>query len=278
MTWTQDDVGTSSSQPREGIAIVAGVQVFRISTGQTDVTIGGEVFEAVAASRGEITLPTIGANGELQITLATSHPLVALFTGSGLPPQQASVTVHGHQVTSAESKVIWRGFITGMQCNGPAVTINAISRLGNVLQRKLPTITVGRQCPHILYDENCRVDRPPYTRSTFITLVNGRNVTVANLGGEANQWAKYGEIEVVATGQRMLITSQVGTALTLYLPLTGVVTGTSVKVYAGCDRKFSTCDQKFDNRENFGGFPQLPRGNPFRIGGGFGAMFSWTIT
>lgn len=50
-----------------------------------------------------------------------------------------------------------------------------------------------------------------------------------------------------------------GTQLFL-LPLAGAkpAAGDSFTVVAGCDKRFATCKAKFDNRENFRGFPHLP--------------------
>jgi len=36
-----------------------------------------------------------------------------------------------------------------------------------------------------------------------------------------------------------------------------------VKIYPGCDRVRATCESKFDNLDNFGGFPWIPTKNPF---------------
>lgn len=45
----------------------------------------------------------------------------------------------------------------------------------------------------------------------------------------------------------------------LYLPLPFVPTsGSTFTIYPGCDKKMSTCDSKFSNLINFGGFPFIP--------------------
>ena len=44
------------------------------------------------------------------------------------------------------------------------------------------------------------------------------------------------------------------------------VVGQDVDVFAGCDHTVDTCDQKFDNVINYGGWPYVPSKNPFESG------------
>ena len=45
----------------------------------------------------------------------------------------------------------------------------------------------------------------------------------------------------------------------LWEPLRGIIeAGTSVRLTAGCDKRFQTCSGKFANLLNFQGFPDLP--------------------
>jgi hypothetical protein len=39
--------------------------------------------------------------------------------------------------------------------------------------------------------------------------------------------------------------------------------GRAFEAFAGCDRTFATCQSKFGNSLNFGGFPWIPAKNPF---------------
>jgi hypothetical protein len=45
--------------------------------------------------------------------------------------------------------------------------------------------------------------------------------------------------------------------------LPGLAVGNAFEAFAGCDRSFSTCQSKFGNSLNFGGFPWIPPKNPF---------------
>jgi len=67
-------------------------------------------------------------------------------------------------------------------------------------------------------------------------------------------------------GHRRMILSHVGDTVTLTAAILGLAPGSTVTAFAGCDHTISTCDSKFNNRENFGGFPYFPSINPFAGG------------
>jgi hypothetical protein len=115
-----------------------------------------------------------------------------------------------------------------------------------------------------------------------VISVSGRDVRVDLTGVTAGDtyradWAKFGEFVHVASGERMTIRLQtdlnpgVSTVadLSLQMPIVGLQIGDSVEVYAGCDWLVQTCNGKFGNKNNFGGFPELPTKNPF-IPAGYG--------
>ena len=48
----------------------------------------------------------------------------------------------------------------------------------------------------------------------------------------------------------------------LHMPFDDEVVGKQVIVYAGCDKTPQTCKNKFNNLQNFRGFPYIPVKNP----------------
>lgn len=70
-----------------------------------------------------------------------------------------------------------------------------------------------------------------------------------------------------SSGKRMGITDAVarhsGGTLVFFSPVgEWIAPGNALTVYAGCDKQFATCRQKFANGVNFQGFPHIP-GNDF---------------
>lgn len=53
--------------------------------------------------------------------------------------------------------------------------------------------------------------------------------------------------------------------LTIFNKFSFDIVGESVYLSSGCDKKNSTCAEKFNNISNFGGFPYMPTDNPFEV-------------
>lgn len=126
------------------------------------------------------------------------------------------------------------------------------------------------------------LDLAAFKTSTSVSLVKDRQtVTTALLAGFENGWFDFGHI-IWTSGQRSGKTDRVvrqingdsQTTLTFAEPIDDwVETGDALTIFAGCDRRFSTCQAKFSNALNFRGFPHIP-GSDFilrypRAGGDF---------
>ena len=80
-------------------------------------------------------------------------------------------------------------------------------------------------------------------------------------------------------GTLRFITGHSGSTLTLIRPLESLNSffakngygegygygygGLVIRIYPGCDRTKETCQSKFNNLNNYGGFPFIPLKNPF---------------
>ena len=62
-------------------------------------------------------------------------------------------------------------------------------------------------------------------------------------------------------GARLVLADRRPDELPAVLP--GLAVGVAFEAFAGCDRTFATCQSKFGNSLNFGGFPWIPAKNPF---------------
>jgi len=266
VTYDADDRGVESSQPREGFEFVLPAVTYRLTSAARDIVINGQTYRAGTIERGAAEFAVAGGQaGELEISLVATHP-IAQRCLSGLPPR-IDVNVYSKQLTSGEYQLVWSGLVVAVNVERHIVKLLVSQRLGIARTRRLPTITVGRQCAHVLYDQRCTVDRNAFRVDTSIALVNGRTITVDGIDGQSDQWALFGELFHVASGERITITKQIGTALELQLPIPGMQAEDAVQIYAGCAHDIDTCRTKFANHVNFGGLPDLPSTNPFTPNG-----------
>lgn len=251
------------NQPREGILFELPVATYRVATGTRNLVIDGFTYTAEPSQRDEVTLATSENGADLVVRLPVKHAVVKRWL-AGAPPKRVRVSVYRKQMTSGESERIWQGDVTSIALEGRVAALRVPSLLTESLQRRLPTVTVGRSCPHILYDANCRVDRADFDQSATVTAVDGRKITVSTVGGNPDDWFTFGEVLHVSSGERMTIHSQVGTEVTMQLAIYELKVGDTVTLFAGCDHLVGTCHTKFDNRVNHGGFVQLVTTNPLK--------------
>lgn len=261
MTFATDETSVEDSQPRDLYVFTLPVVTYRMTSATRNQTLEGQTYYAGTITRGAARPSTgDGAPGELEIELVASHQLVRSCLSIVPPP--VDVVIYREQLTSGEYEQVWSGRVVATSCSGHTAKLLVVQDIDRAITRRIPTISVGRECAHVLYDGGCTINRDLFKVETTITLANGPDVTVASIDGKPDGWATFGELFHVASGEWISITSQTGTSLKIHLPLP-MRTGDAVRVFAGCDHTIETCRTKFANHLNFGGLPDLPRSNPF---------------
>lgn len=160
-----------------------------------------------------------------------------------------------------------------------AGTIGELRRAGGAFEAELRGLTdalnvpLGRvfqkRCSAVLGDRDCTFDlnTPGYVSERPAEVVEENRVfRFGEMGGFAEDWFRHGVIRVLsgaATGLIGLIKrdrmESAGRVIELWQPLGAtVLQGDALRIEAGCDKRMSTCQFKFDNLLNFRGFPDIP--------------------
>jgi uncharacterized phage protein (TIGR02218 family) len=127
-------------------------------------------------------------------------------------------------------------------------------------------------CSADLGDSRCQIDlaSPTYRGSGAVTALNGTSSFFASgLGGFADGWFIAGRLVwqsgandgLAVEVKRHGTTGGVSFALWQAMP-EPIAPGDTFVVTAGCDKRFGTCRDRFNNAVNFRGFPHIP-GNDF---------------
>ena len=135
---------------------------------------------------------------------------------------------------------------------------------------QLLAIPIGRiytpECDAIFGDTRCKVDIAPFTKTGTVGTVTNNKVFVISgtAAGQIDKYYNYGKI-TFSSGLNNGITIQIDN----YASLTNIITlyeqtpytitaGDTFTAYAGCDRRFESCKTRFNNKDNFRGFPHIP--------------------
>jgi uncharacterized phage protein (TIGR02218 family) len=261
MSYQGEESSISGGAPRELYRFVHGSTRWLLTNLPTSYTYQGETYEPAAVRRGA---PEIGqdiARSGIEVRLPRDHALASLFVST---PADASVslTIYRMHITDSASEVIvyWRGRVAGARLTGSELALRCEPLLAS-MRRVGPRARYSLTCRHALYSAGCGASASTFRVAGTVQTVSGSVVTINEAGTKPNGYFVAGMLE--AGSVRRMIVAHSGTTLTLAAPVVGLVAGASVMMYAGCDHLLATCRDRFANVANFGGFPWIPRKNPF---------------
>jgi uncharacterized phage protein (TIGR02218 family) len=132
-----------------------------------------------------------------------------------------------------------------------------------LLNEKVPKRVIQASCPWGFGDSNCTANLATYTQAfTATTGSNQYTLTPATAFSQAAGYFTQGVVKCV-TGANAGLSQSVklhGSGnLQVTLPwLLTVSVGDTFSVVAGCDKSATTCTQKFNNKNHFGGAIDVP--------------------
>ncbi len=133
--------------------------------------------------------------------------------------------------------------------------------------------TIGRtfqaSCDAALGDARCGVDLNAAAfkaSGTVVSLSGDRSFTVSGLSGVAEGWFGLGTLHWLTganTGRKAEVLGHAVTGADVIItlleaPVRPAEVGNTFDIFAGCDKRFETCQAKFANAVNFRGFPHIP--------------------
>lgn len=124
-----------------------------------------------------------------------------------------------------------------------------------------------RTCPYVLYHGKCKLNRENFKVPATLTANLGNNgYTITEAGLFISDWFTTGMLADTAGNFRYIV-DHIGTQIVLMRALVTLIPPfpISVFLYPGCDRTIQTCDTKFQNKLNHGGFAYVPLKNPFTL-------------
>lgn len=192
------------------------------------------------------------------------------FARRYLDPAYAITTVtvfRGHHADPDHNlSVHWKGRLVGASSAGDSIKISAES-IFTSMRRVGNRARCQRQCRWALYRPGCNLNRADFETPATVTAISGLVLTVPEAAlapaddykaGIVNFDGVFGMVEVHNGSQLTLLTKIHG--LQEYIDLNG---SANILLAPGCNRTTRRCIDRFNNRDNMGGFEKLPEVNPF---------------
>lgn len=262
MSYSAYESSVDSGAVVELYEFVQGLQRFNYSSCDTDITFNSHVYSPFSATRNSIKQTEDIFKDNLAMVFPRGDVFASQFLGFA-PEDVTTLTIRrGHLSDPASEFIVyWKGRVIGAKTSGNEVTIDCESVFTSI---KRPGLRARFEysCRHSLYLKGCNVNRELYKLTGNILSISGSTVTIAGASLQANGFYTGG-IAVAENGASRFIVSHTGDALIFSRPIPGLSGDQTMNVYPGCDHLKETCNLKFSNTVNFGGFPWIPSRNPF---------------
>lgn len=253
----------------------AGITFFLTSANES-VEFGGDTYEPAPIKRGEVQKGSRLSIEQLNITLYALTDVVRQYIAF-YPSTTTNITVrrvHIDDVTLPSSE-IFAGYISNVTFSGSTAQIICASVFGT-LKFPVPSIYHQRTCNWNLFSIPCGVSiTDPNFHAIIFTDAFPSDIQDPALTPFGDDFFEGGFAELkpdsvddgIIDGETRLIVKHKGDTITIQFPFIQAVAGISsfIGVYAGCDKNFAECRDKFDAADRFGGFPFIPERNPNKI-------------
>jgi uncharacterized phage protein (TIGR02218 family) len=259
MSYVARENSVNSGQPIELYRFVAGMQRWTYTSAQNPVDHDGDTYKPITIRRAAIEQTNDLNRTGLDVTVPRDADIAAQFIATP-PDGVVSLTLFRRHAGDTETIVLWKGRILTVKLAGSESVLRC-EPVASALRRTGLRARYQLLCRHALYSSSCKALREIYQIEGRVHDVSGTAVQVDAAASMPDGYFVAGYLQS-PTGARMS-TAHRGKALTLVAPMTSLAEGESVRLYAGCDHSTATCLTRFNNIENFGGFPFIPTKNPF---------------
>jgi uncharacterized phage protein (TIGR02218 family) len=266
MSFDAIETAIDLGQPIRLYKFFRGTMVWAYCTADRDTTYGSQVYRSVNISDSGIRSTGQAQADTLEITAPADIDVAKLYRGIS-PSAAIEIVIYDlHAGDYSDAVIRYVGSIQGVQF--PAedrCKINCNTDEAGLNQMGL-RLTWGKGCPYTLYERGCDVNRDLFKLETTIQDMDGASIGSGDFDLEADGWFNGGYIEwSVGSGQydRRGIVSHIDSVLELLGGTDGLALNMEVTAFPGCNRTIQTCNDKFDNRINFGGQPHQPGKSPF---------------
>ena len=159
-----------------------------------------------------------------------------------------------------EASIVFVGQIKHVSFQGNAAKVECVG-FEHFLKMPVPTFRYQITCNHKLFDSGCGLIKASYKITTEVTLnADKTQLTSSAFEAKADGYFTFGHVDF-GVESRMIIV-HTGNTITLAYKMNELDSGETVDAYPGCDGRAITCRDKFNNIDNFLGFPFIPQENP----------------
>jgi len=263
MTYAAYETSLDSGSPVELYEFIQGLSKWYYISGAEPFVSLGRTFVPAPITRDRIKQGEDALKETLTLTFPRGNEFAAQFLGFA-PDLVTVVNIYRMHWNDPDKQLTqyWKGRVSGAKVSGNTVDVECESVFTSIRRPGLRA-KFELSCRHTLYARGCNVNQEAYIHSgTLLSISGGTNLTVGGAGNFPAGYFTGGMVISPDFGSRF-ITAHTSDQITISRPFQSLSGGETLRLYPGCDHLRETCNVKFNNLDNFGGFPWIPVKNPF---------------
>lgn len=266
MTFLAIEKSLQQASPDELYRFRRGVTNWFYNAGLSDVLYLGNTYTPFPIERDAIVQTKELNRNNIVLRVPRNFDVIQSFIH--FPPTEiveVEIVRRHREDTANEFSVIWNGRIVNIEWKGTIAEVICESAFTSI---RRPGIHRHYQstCPHALYGNQCRVNQQLFRDTDTVSGISGTDLTIVFAGTRADGYYDGGFLvytDADGVVEKRMITSHVGTTVSLMAAIESLTVGASVEFFAGCKHDLDDCENKFSNLDNYGGFPFTPPFTPF---------------
>lgn len=259
MTFQTVETSRSLAEPDTLFRFQVGDTVYAYTDAEQPRTFNGVTYTPIPIDRDQVSASSSLDKTTMKIRVPVTTEIAELFRI--YPPSEVvTVTVFQGHAFEDEFKAVWSGRVLSCSRDHSQAEM-ACEPVSTSMKRPGLRRRYQRGCPHVLYGDRCRVDRPTFTRATTVSVVDGAYLTLpGGWNGVFDPQRFAGGIFVGGDATRAIL-SVTGNVMLVGGAVAGLVSGAAVSLSLGCAHTMDACNG-FANILNYGGQPWIPTQNP----------------
>lgn len=265
MTYAAYEASAAGGAPLELYAFTQGTKSWYYSSGTQEFSNLGRLFVPYPIKRDRIKQGGDALKETLTLTFPRGNEFASQFLGLA-PDAVTTVSVYRMHWTDPDKQLIqyWKGRVAGAKADGNTIQIECESVFTSI---KRPGLRARFElsCRHTLYARGCGLNQESYVFSGPLISISGGVVLRVQGSGVFPGGYFTGGMVVAPDASSRFIVAHTSDQVTVSRPFNTLAGNAELRLYPGCDHLRTTCNTKFNNLDNFGGFPWIPIKNPFSM-------------
>lgn len=276
MSYNDREADQQQQQSAELYTLISGSTTARLTSYYTDLVVDGQTYTHAPIKRSGFSMEITGSVP----TLTIEAPIIAPFAGyvAETPIVPTRILIHKYFLYGATwpNVLMFSGTIQSVQVQQNIARATCVSK-EEELTRIIPRVLVQSGCNNNLYDSVCLLNRDSYKTDTTVAiggvLDDPPRLSSSGFPDPTDDTTnlRHGWVEFNGDARFIIKHEDAGggkSTITLHgRQFDGIISGSSITVYQGCDKRPETCKNKFNNLDRFVGFPYVPSASPVLFDG-----------